>query len=54
MRYFVPDHEMGVSGHAMVAGVTVAVNGKVRAVLSRAARSSERNEQLTQFVVTRY
>ena len=29
MRYFVPDHEMGVSGHATIAGVTVALNGKV-------------------------
>ena len=28
MRYFVPDHELGVSGHATIAGITVATNGK--------------------------
>ena len=28
MRYFVPDHEMGVSGHATIAGVSVAVGGR--------------------------
>jgi trans-2,3-dihydro-3-hydroxyanthranilate isomerase len=28
LRYFVPGHEMGVSGHATIAGVTVALRGK--------------------------
>jgi len=28
MRYFVADHEMGVSSHATIAGVTVALRGK--------------------------
>lgn len=29
IRYFVPDHEMGVSGHATIAAVTVARLGKI-------------------------
>ncbi len=33
LRYFVPEHEMGVSGHATVAAVTVAIlNGWLRSV----------------------
>ena len=28
MRYFVPDHELGVSGHATIAGITVVLNAK--------------------------
>jgi len=34
LRYFVPDHEMGVSGHATIAAITV--------VLARKPRQSER------------
>ncbi len=29
IRYFVPDHEMGVSGHATIAAITVALTGKM-------------------------
>ncbi len=29
IRYFVPDHEMGVSGHATIAAVTVALSSKI-------------------------
>jgi trans-2,3-dihydro-3-hydroxyanthranilate isomerase len=29
IRYFVPDHEMGVSGHATIAAVTVALSNKI-------------------------
>ncbi len=34
LRYFVPDHEMGVSGHATIAAITV--------VLARKPQQSER------------
>jgi len=29
LRYFVPDHEMGISGHATIAAITVAVAEKI-------------------------